>query len=344
MMTQQSVYLKLAFKVVLFCIISQQTQADPRVSSVEAQLEEGGTVRITGSGFSNSNAVPHVFDTVDNQESYDSLSSGEALPENLGIWTQNTNQWGTPIEIVKSGDLRTRYGGAVYFGQTKSFIGWPSTMNGLNNKEIYVSWWYKPNQLADSGGSNKFIRIWDEYDGTGVRISWTQMHMTYGSGDSPSWATTQPTPNEWNRFEIYANTNTGEIVSWLNGSIVHDVSDHEADGSGEGLTVGLIGFDASYPGDYPNLEFRLKDIYVSETLARIEISDTNSWDPKSNREVLKVNSWSDSEVNATFNQFSLDPGQELYVYVFDASGIPNKEGFPLLCEKCPETPQSVEVN
>ncbi|WP_148312696.1 hypothetical protein [Marinobacter similis] len=321
------------------------TEASPRITSVDGDIQEGGSITISGSGFTSLNTDQVTYDHVSNQTEYSSLSSGSDVPVDNGPWTQDTNQWGNPVTIEKSGDLRTDKSAAIYYGEVKSYLGYPRSLEGAGNQKLYASWWFKPNQRADSGGSNKFARIWDRSDGEGTRISWTQMHMTYSGqsgGSETSWGTTQPAENQWNKLEILVDSSKNKITAWLNGQVTQDVSNFRKASTSEGLSLALVGFDPSIANNYGNYAFRMTDIYVAPTPARVELSDSATWSPTSRREVLTPLSWSDGTISVKLNYLSLDPSESLYVYVFDEDGNVTPSGFPL-CEKCPNKPQGVSI-
>lgn len=331
--------------VVFFTSFSSATYAIPGISSVDGEIGEGGTLTIQGNGFTSLDTGTILYDQVSNQPEYSKLSSGAVVPDDVGPWSQNSSIYGNPMKILRTGDLRTNNSSAVYYGEGQSTLGWPRAFEGANNRKFYMSWWYKPNQTANQGGSNKFCRVWDQSDGNGTRISLTQMHMTYSgtSGNSEtSWGTTQPDANIWNRLEIYVDADTNTITAWLNGKITQNVANFQKASTSQGLTAGQIGFDPSISSDYPNYSFRMTDIYVSPSPARVELSNSDTWNPASKREVLTPTSWSDGKIDVKLNYFSHDPSANLYIYVVDSEGNVNQSGFPL-CEKCPGKPVSVEI-
>lgn len=322
--------------------------AAPSINKIEGSFQTGSTLTISGGDFSSVEATPYLYDSLDNDPVLSSLSDGAIVPEDEGPWSQNTNQYGYRVRIERDGDLRHSNSNAVYYGESKSFVGWPRALDNQSSGTIYVSWWYKPNQTADAGGSNKFIRVWDRSDGNGTRISWTQMHMTYdavseGYSPGPSWVTTQPLANQWNRLEFYANASEGVIKTWLNGKIHHDVNDFRKSNTSNGLTVGLVGFDPSIASNYSNLTFRMNDIYVSDTLARVELSNSDRWDPSSKRELLEIESWSDTEITANMNTYSHESLSGLYIYVINSDGEVNSNGYPV-CDKCPGMPLDISID
>ncbi len=343
-MQNKSIFLFL-FYIVGF---SSTASALPKIEGITGDLKIGATLTINGSDFSDIGNPRILYDQVDNQSAYQSLDDGSAVPLDQGIWTSGASKWGNPVEIVRTGDLRTEDANAAYFGKRKADLGWPDLFKTSTTDTLYVSWWFKPSKLVDQGGSNKFIRIWDRYDGLGTRISWTQMHMTYDALEinytPPSdWADTQPKPGVWNHFEIYVDSKSNSITAKVNGSVRHSLNDFKKSPNSEGLTVGLIGFDPSVSTPYADYNFRMKDIYISETQARVELSNSPTWNPKSHREILNTLNWSDSSIEVELNKFAFDQLNDIYLYVVDKFGNVNEQGFPI-CGSCPDVLDMITVN
>lgn len=323
--------------------------AIPKIDFIEGELLNNSSMKIIGSGFSVASNAGSQIEVIDDVPEFIALTDGSPIPTNVGPWTENSpGAYSDEVTISKTGDLRTANGLAVYEGQRRSYLGWPRSFKSLGAKSFYVSWWYNPSKLVDKGGSNKFIRVWDDYSGNGTRVSWTQMHLTYdvvdlGYSPPTSWGETQPVPNQWNHFELFVDDATGTLLARLNGVVKHEKSDFKKSPTSNGLTIGLIGFDPSIGDDYSDLRFRMRDIYASPTQARVELSDSPTWEPKAHRELLKIQSWSDTALNVEFNFLGHNPNDDLYIYVFDRDGNVNNNGFPL-CEKCPTPPVGVDIN
>lgn len=337
----------------LFCV-SNLTFAAPSISSAEigGSAKQGTTVTIAGSGFgSTSPANNMLWDTVDNQDAYNDLSSGSSVPTDSGIWTQNGSQWANPLTIQRSGDLRTDNSNAVYRGEKKSYIGWPRTFDGLTNKTIYVTWWFKPQgDMYGDSSSNKVIRIWDDYGGESTRISWTHHHLTYDAYDmgitgTADWSNIGTNSGQWSRLEIWADGNNGNIVAKTDGKTIHNITDFKKSSISDGLTVGLIGFDPSIANNYSNFSFLMDDIYASTTQARVELSSASNWaDTNGKREIQPVTSWSNGKISFTLNLGSLSPSSSLYLYVVDSSGQANSNGYSLSNAGDLGSPPSAPIN
>lgn len=338
--------------IVLTFQMSAHLQAAPAISSASGGSENllsNVAITITGTGFGEPTAKPILYDMVDNKTIYESIASGTEVTVQNSPWNEVSEYIysRTPPKIVKEGDLRYPEAVATYEGAV-SFVGKPDGLSNINASKIYVSWYFRPSNEIGANEANKFIRIWDRLDGEGLRLSWTSMHMTYPVVDldyipPTSWGSTLPTPNVWSHFEIYANAEKGTIEAKVNGSVKHQVTDFRKSNSPNGLTIGLIGFDPVDNNKYATTKFRFKDIYVSTSQARIEISESKTWDPKSKREILSFTTWTNTKIEANFNS-AADALSEKYIYVIDENGNVNSQGFPLECDQCPAPPKSVIVN
>ena len=82
----------------------------------------------------------------------------------------------------------------------------------------------------------------------------------------------------------------------------------------------------------------MSEIYYDETPARVEISDSPTWDdsPKSTarREVQgRLQQWSDTSVTFVLYQGAFDSLTDKYLYVIDRDGRANAKGFPVPAEQ-----------
>lgn len=301
---------------------------------------DGAEVLITGLSFGDSGMeIPLLWDKVENISAYDGLNNGDTVTED--VWQLGT--YGSSMTISTT---NPRGGSSKhYLGNGKSYLEWPDLPGGTNLDQIYISWWYKPskNPYGD-GGSNKFLRIWDNPNGDESRISWTSMHMTYGpdSGGSPSWGSHATNAGAWNYMELWARSN-GKIKATVNGKIIHDASDFLSSGSAYGLNIKLIGFDPSITTPYyADMVTEIDDIYVSGSRARVELSASNTWDAKSHRETQIPIEWSNTEIRFIVNEGDLNLNNT-YLYVFDDEGNASN-AIPFICKPAPMPPAGVEIS
>lgn len=311
--------------------------ASPSPAIIKAELTDNDTITITGSSLGTNN--PMLFwDDVNN---IDNQKLKTVVPSSNGsLWKENTNQWGSPMvyESTRLNDpVKNRDG--FYFGDGhKSFVGSPTYTNQPStesNNKIYVSWWYKPGKSpSDEGGSNKFIRIWDDTNGLGTRISWTQMHLTCINNQEPetvTWTTWNGQIGKWNHHEIFVDLTKNKIQTWVNG-VLTATGECKKDTSklNVPLYVGLIGFDHGSSA-YNEMTTAIDDIYIGSNAMRVVISNEPTWSSSSKNTVLPVVSWSENEIilkqafGKVHNQIN-----KSYFYLIDANGeIINNNGVPL---------------
>lgn len=309
----------------------------PVIHIINGELNTGQTVSITGKDFSSTNATTLLWDTVDNQTTTTKLLSGTPVPtKSTDTWSANTaSSWGTDVVYDSNNPKQGRQ--ITYSGGKRSDIGWPNAIKDKNLTNIFVSWWFWPSEdPQDNGGSNKFIRIWDDQSGEGTRISWTSMHLT--AGGIVDWSNWGGNVKQWNRLDIWVSGETGEIKTWMNNKLTHNVSGFVKSKSTNGLNVYILGFDPSISDNYPDFQFNLSDIYISPSIARVEITNKATWeDINAIREIQPINDWSDDIIKITLNSGSFENLAGKYLYVVDKNGDANQNGFPL-CTKCPLAP------
>lgn len=72
------------------------------------------------------------------------------------------------------------------------------------------------------------------------------------------------------------------------------------------------------------------DIYMDNTFSRIEIGDSSTYENCTHREIQIPTQWSDGAVEFSVNQGAFTDRETVYLYVTDASGEVNAEGFPTM--------------
>jgi hypothetical protein len=71
------------------------------------------------------------------------------------------------------------------------------------------------------------------------------------------------------------------------------------------------------------------DIYASKTEARVEICAESTYTACQNREVQPASAWTDGSIEVRLNQGALSTLSHAYLYVTDANGDVNEQGFEL---------------
>ena|GEM_PF-6087878 len=78
---------------------------------------------------------------------------------------------------------------------------------------------------------------------------------------------------------------------------------------------------------------RFDDVYLATgpyAQARVEICNHSTYTTSTNCSIATVTLWSDTEITATLRQGSFANGEQAYLYVFDANGNVNSDGYPII--------------
>lgn len=300
---------------------------------------DAGQILIQGSGFGSTN--PMLFwDDVDSAYIADQATPGMQVPTSANHkWAADSRTWGSRFTYAQDAETLTGKPGAYYAGSGhQNYLGSPNhaKVPSLVHK-IYVSWWYKPGMSPRAeGGSNKFVRIWDDGNGLGTRISWTQMHLT--CENTVSWRDWDGKVGEWNRHEIWVDLSQQQVRTWVNGVAGHNANCPKTTAYPDKLLyVGLVGFDHGSEA-YRSMTTAIDDIYVGASPARVEISEAATWSPTAKRQLLPVVSWSNNQIRVATHSGPLRLGSSSYIYVFDAQGNTHAEGIKINCAACPKPP------
>jgi len=119
---------------------------------------------------------------------------------------------------------------------------------------------------------------------------------------------------------------------WFDNILVLDLQDHVTHIYDNGLFFTYVmGWDSTYnncvegggqvSGTFfaPN-DFHMDDMYLDNTLARVEIAEGNTWASKGHYEVQPPVTWSSTSITFPLNVGSFTSGQTVYVYVVDSDG------------------------
>ncbi|MBE8716033.1 hypothetical protein C4F51_02390 [Cellvibrio sp. KB43] len=277
----------------------------------------------------------------DVKSSFDPQQQNEAVvPTSANHkWKNNTNSYGKPFHFTESEDTKSHRKSVFYEATAKStFLMEPNYQpQDSQRKRLFVSWWYKPSMdPSTDGGSNKFIRIWDNSSGYGTRISWTQMHLT--CGEKVHWGRWNGQVNEWNHHMIDVDLEKKSTRTWINGQLIHDLACEKDPGYPNlPLHVRLLGFEHNL-NLFQNMTTALTDIYIASSPARVEISEDSRWTPAMKKEILPIKSWTDNKIVVGFHDGLVKTSGKTYLYVINHDEKVNAQGVLLSCPSCPKSP------
>lgn len=215
--------------------------------------------------------------------------------------------------------------------------------------------------------SGKYARIWTDDSGLGYGFAMGNVGWP-GTGDS-IWANSfggvSATPGEWNFFEIALDV--GDPILELkpslrvsiNGKTFVEGTDEWAESvlleaKAKGLsdepapTLALVGIN-----DFMTVPFSfdLDDIYLDDTFQRIKVCSAASIEEVRSGagacELQHILKWESSSIEFRLYVGSLAKfGSDLYLYVYDGNGVPNREGYPIksLFGSAPKPPSLISID
>ncbi len=335
----------LAIFLLGFCLV-QDANAEVSISNLIGTVSDGQQIDIVGNSFGIKNSpAPQLWDTVDNQNTYNGLADMDNVPTTVYELTNNV----FPTKYTTSRAQRGFRTAHYYTHGYKASVGWPKNGVGSMDK-LYFTFWIKTNMSSfkvDGSpiGTNKFVRIWDDKNGVGTRISFTEYVTTWpildegANGGGGTFCYPRPMQiGAWNRVEVSVDATNHSVKMYLNRILMSDGNNFiKYSGTSLPLIPGHIGFDnsgTSYVNppalDFENLDTDFGEIYVDNAFSRVEICNGNTLASSTHCEIQPVTTWSDNNISFSLNQGTFINGETAYLYVIDENGNQNANGVPII--------------
>ena len=205
--------------------------------------------------------------------------------------------------------------------------------------EYFYSFYFRLEPGYSQSGTDqiKYLRIYSDLYGGSENRNAISINMSYGS---VRWSddandtiyfmnVSEITTGAWHKWEVWlkksstATSTDGAIKIWYDGA---------AEVSQENLcTHGFTFEDIMRIGEYNlgNYYCEFDDVYYDFSRARVEIGDASSYEGCTIREIQPPTSWSDTSITITVNQGSFADGENVYLFVVDADGIPSAGNGPI---------------
>lgn len=317
------------------------------VDKVPAGLVNGQTIILNGSGFG---AVAQPLPV--GEETFDQYADGLSgtLLHNLPSHRINGSDspYATDYMLTDAVKLPGRKYGAVQAAAGSAHTGTMVPVNGsFATHSNYATFWFRANEVLTpptqpATGSNKFIRIWDDFvSGSGTRVSLTtQQNSPGGNGQfyaymnsfdpdqitvNEWWDDTalHQTPNVWRRFEVYVDGNTGAAWFNLDGKRIKTSTAFQKDPAylGTVLQPALFGYDVGNSSVTSTLRTYLADLFSTQTAARVELSNNATFDQTTYQKRYYQRTLTRADGQIQFELFLGDLDvNNLYAHVLDSQG------------------------
>ncbi|HAM35459.1 MAG TPA: hypothetical protein DEB40_05065 [Elusimicrobia bacterium] len=335
--------------------------ATPVVSSVSGTASHGQSLTITGSGFGAMGG--HIISWDD----FEAHALGSAIQNSSPItgptWTTQNND---PAGGAGYSNIHAHSGNVAahinWSGTTgiRAF-GWAG--QGPFNKLYITYWrWMEGNYSADtticktsdgyacnhkqfylfgnSGGMPQGMplipagnTVWGYYNNvSAIQGDWNSTNNINKIGLNYS-----NTSNKWSRWEFWQTLNSdpncangsncdGILQYWVDAKLAYSRSDYKprfVNGQWIDFRLGHMAH-----GFTNTAKAWFDDLYIANTLARVELGDNAAWDNCTHREIQIVSSWTDSQIQAEIRQENFPAGTTAYLFIVDANGNPSP-GYPV---------------
>lgn len=235
-----------------------------------------------------------------------------------------------------------------------------NTADGFNWKGPILSsgtnyYWSSGSTLDTASGFAGFYAIGTTYYNLNKTNQWfnaaavTQYSdgttAQYSYGNNPSWPSDAFLFGQWQRIEWIWNSSSSPNAT--DGSIIVNRIGH----SDSPQLIKATGLITNGPNNYRwryvsipqgvtnvnsgilNLKMYFDDIYVDNSLARVELCDSATWAARTHCEIQPPVAWDTEHIKINISPGTFASDQNLFLYVSDANGVVNSNGFAVTLGK-----------
>lgn len=183
-------------------------------------------------------------------------------------------------------------------------------------------------------GAWGFICLSPWYDGSGL----TEMTSAIGGYHDEGYCSLNPSAGTWHRMEVFmsaSSTGSGTMyTAEMNANQTRRIvgSSSNATTLHSGDSWNLVRFPAYGRGDSTSKTY-YDDIYIatgSAAQARVEIGNNPTYSTCTKLAITTPTFWSNTSITTTIRTGSFKNGDIAYLYVIDANGLVNTQGYPII--------------
>lgn len=333
----------------LLCVGVDSSIAAPSVSSVSGTIADGQSITISGSSFG---AGPNVlvFDDFEGGSNGSQISTGAGSAK-VGQWDglngsgSGLPTYSTSQKVSGSKAVHMSNAGGVWYNELVKNI--PA------QNQVFMSWWMWidtfPMNTASMGNwkvmwlMNSGTTDYDLY----APAYWSSGSGIYGSnylgnscGGYGDYSIPKMTTGAWKRtWQFVDASSSGKYIqSWelTSSGVVQDATSANSasscwfNGAESFAKVYINGYMGVYDSTVSNAYF--DDLYIAygpNAMARVEIGNASTYNACTNLTMVTPTSWGASSITATVRQGSFGSSAAAYLYVVDATGTANANGYPV---------------
>jgi hypothetical protein len=333
--------------IVLLLVMLPPATALADVTGVSGTISDGQSITITGSDFGANGPNVIVFDDFEGGAPDESIATGEGSAK-YGQWDNvapgGSHYYGTTAHVSGSQSFTSDFSVESY--------SWIEALLPASTRNVFISWWiYIPagNNFVGEGhidGIN-WKQMWiqgadtsDDDLSVPTQIGSTAWYITRNEQDPAygNWTTVDFNKGEWKRLWAWVKGSTtstsedGEVKFWemTSSGVVQREND-----IGVNLLKETGAFERVRPNGYgrqptSNCIASFDDVYIAAgpyAQARVEMGNAATYNESTKLAILTPTAWADGSITATVNQGSFSADETAYIYVTDADGTVNANGY-----------------
>jgi len=334
-------------------LLASLADAAPAISGMSGGGSNGTTVTITGSGFGAGDATPLLWDDFDDP----SMSTGAAISKTprRGSWvTFDGTTYSSAQKISGNRSLRAAFNSGVQW--SNFYVTMP------NDTKFYQSFWFRYDGSGTQGqvklalvhgnsGQGEFAPTINNNSST---TSWWMTNIATESAagqNAASWPGA-PDNNTWHQFEMALKQSSGggaadgSVTVWVDGQQMYSKTNIVTRNNAQ-YYWNEMGFLHGVTNMGTNTDTYIDDAYANNSWTRVVLCDSATFSACKRKEIQPVQNWADGSITFTLASSSFSNPSNTYLYVVDANGTANANGFRL-CSTCvakiPTAPVLQSVN
>lgn len=335
----------LALFICVIILFTVQAFADPVITGVSGTLKHGSTITITGAGFGQKDPAPPII--------WADFEDGKLNPSKLG----QMKRWSGSVEYsnfaitTENQAPHSQYSVVgVYSPRIHTFsfeVVNPPEKGGWTRVYNFQKRYY---DFDHTGNQNFWMLLPGTNGGTGFGATWDSEGGRCGNGAEGyaggvigSYQGTPYTKHQWftEEFTWQFEGGTGRNLDGTRGPGGTGIWDYTRNGRKvqhrENVNNGPIHPTRLIADNYiaeqalppEGSKVYMDDIYIDDTYARVMIGNASTLARSTVREIQIPSTWSDVSITVMLNQGGFIEFDRVYLYVIDANGDVNREGYPL---------------
>ncbi|MFZ5568875.1 MAG: hypothetical protein ACOZF0_00615 [Thermodesulfobacteriota bacterium] len=328
----------LCMGLILLLSIPAVVFSAPSITSVTGTIAKDEILTITGAAFgTKATPKPFKWDNFEKGTLGAKVGAPSSLSANTTNWILKSSGVAGREPVYNGTQLRKNSARSSYHNMSvpdENCYGSGLGIDFASEDFIYLTWWGYYEETGNPTDNWKYFR---HYGPPVHGITKLTSPVYYMEGIVTDYVNKSIPNKQWVRIECaYKAGLDGAAKFWLHTTSPESIilnSDISGDYSGSFKELRIMDYYRRMAAGSTvvdrGLNAWLDDVYVDTTQARVEAGNMETWSGCTHREIQIPSKWESNSISITFNQGSFDNGKTVFVYVVDANGSVNTQGYPV---------------